>query len=125
MAAVAGLIAGFLIWGYLTMSVIAGVDSLLGETEPRLTATENAETAVFDCASFGAVRALSAEDEARFQAQCGVPAQSVAQAEPAPAAPTQHTEATATNRADCDVIRGTDYFSADERTWYLTNCVSR
>jgi hypothetical protein len=28
-----------------------------------------------------------------------------------------------TNRADCGEIRGTDYLSADERTWFLANCV--
>jgi hypothetical protein len=30
-----------------------------------------------------------------------------------------------TNRQDCDAIRGTDYLSPDERTWYLANCVTR
>ena len=28
------------------------------------------------------------------------------------------------NRASCPAIKGTDYFSALERTWYLDNCVS-
>jgi hypothetical protein len=28
------------------------------------------------------------------------------------------------NRADCNVIRGTSYLSADERTWFLANCRS-
>jgi Sortase domain len=27
-----------------------------------------------------------------------------------------------TNRKDCDAIRGTDYLSPGERTWYLDNC---
>jgi hypothetical protein len=27
------------------------------------------------------------------------------------------------NRKDCDAIRGTDYLSPGERTWYLDNCV--
>jgi hypothetical protein len=29
------------------------------------------------------------------------------------------------NRADCSAIRGTDYHSPEERTWYLANCVNR
>ncbi len=27
------------------------------------------------------------------------------------------------NRADCDAIRGTDYESPEERTWFLANCI--
>ena len=30
-----------------------------------------------------------------------------------------------TNRANCDQIRGTDYFSPDERVWYLANCLQQ
>jgi hypothetical protein len=47
------------------------------------------------------------------------------QAAPAPEA-TNTPESTAepvTNRADCAKIRGTDYLSPDERTWFLANCV--
>lgn len=29
------------------------------------------------------------------------------------------------NRSDCNVVRGTDYRSEEERRWYLENCVSR
>jgi hypothetical protein len=123
LGAILGLAVGILVWGYLTMSVIAGVDSLLGETEPRATVAD-AGTEAFDCASFGAVRALSAEDEARFQSQCGAPAQPVAQQETAPVTQPR-TEATAANRADCEQIRGTDYLSGEERTWFLANCISR
>ena len=28
------------------------------------------------------------------------------------------------NRANCDQIRGTDYNSPEERTWFLSNCVT-
>jgi hypothetical protein len=28
------------------------------------------------------------------------------------------------NRLDCDAIRGTDYYSAQEREWYLANCLN-
>jgi hypothetical protein len=31
--------------------------------------------------------------------------------------------ATPPNRADCDAIRGTDYESPEERTWFLANCL--
>jgi Sortase domain len=37
--------------------------------------------------------------------------------------PTQAVEEVdPTNRKDCDTIRGTDYLSPGERTWYLDNC---
>jgi len=126
--AVAAFMIGLGLWGFLTLSIMAGVDSLLGETESRETATEAAETEVFNCANFGAVRALSAENEARLQAQCGaslpvsgpaaVPVSSAPQAQAAPSG-------TAGNRANCDQIRGTSYRSDGERTWYLENCVTR
>ena len=45
---------------------------------------------------------------------------------------TAESEATATattkpvtNREDCDEIRGNDYLSREERTWFLANCVRR
>jgi hypothetical protein len=30
---------------------------------------------------------------------------------------------TTVNREDCDAIRGTQYFSPEERVWFLANCV--
>lgn len=48
---------------------------------------------------------------------------------PPEATPTAVPEATAeptapvTNRQDCNQIRGTQYLSPEERTWYLDNCV--
>ena len=37
--------------------------------------------------------------------------------------PTEESEEVdPTNRKDCDAIRGTDYLSPGERTWYLENC---
>ena len=48
-----------------------------------------------------------------------------AQATPSPTAvvPTP-TPTPVTNREDCNQIRGTDYLSPGERTWYLGNCVN-
>jgi hypothetical protein len=34
-------------------------------------------------------------------------------------------DASPRNRADCREIRGDDYLSGAERTWFLANCVSR
>lgn len=45
-------------------------------------------------------------------------------APPEPTA-TPEPEADVTNREDCNTIRGTQYLSAEERTWYLANCVNR
>ena len=128
LSAVAAFMVGLALWGFLTLSIVAGVDNLMGEGESSPTATKAAETEVFNCANFGAVRALSAENEARLQAQCGaslpvsgpaaVPVSSAPQAQAAPSG-------TAGNRANCDQIRGTSYRSDGERTWYLGNCVSR
>jgi hypothetical protein len=126
--AVAAFMVGLALWGFLTLSILAGVDDLMGEGGSSPTATEAAETEVFNCANFGAVRALSAEDEARLQAQCGASlpvsgpaAVPVSTALEAPDA----SSATAGNRANCEQIRGTDYRSNGERTWFLANCIAR
>ena len=37
--------------------------------------------------------------------------------------PLAATPGSPTNRANCDQIRGTQYVSQEERTWYLANCV--
>jgi hypothetical protein len=42
-----------------------------------------------------------------------------------PEATATATEEPVTNREDCDEIRGNDYLSREERTWFLTNCVRR
>ena len=42
----------------------------------------------------------------------------------APAPPGPTATAVVANRANCDQIRGTDYNSPEERTWFLANCVS-
>lgn len=41
----------------------------------------------------------------------------------AEAPPPEPTAAPVTNRQDCNQIRGTQYVSEEERTWYLANCV--
>jgi hypothetical protein len=121
----AAFMVGVVLWGFLALSIMAGVDSLLGETESRQTLTETSEAQVFDCTDFGAVRALSAENEARLQAQCGALLPVSAPVEVVSAAPGTSAVATSTNRANCDQVRGTDYLSAEERTWYLANCVTQ
>lgn len=39
------------------------------------------------------------------------------------ATPSPTPSASATNRMNCDEIRGTSYLSPEERTWYLENCL--
>lgn len=56
-------------------------------------------------------------DEADSEAQ--PEATDTPEPEAPPPAPTQ-----VLNRLNCDQIRGTDYFSPEERTWFLANCVN-
>ncbi len=42
---------------------------------------------------------------------------------PTPPPPTP-TATPVLNRLDCDSIRGTEYLSGEERTWFLANCVT-
>lgn len=44
------------------------------------------------------------------------------EATPTPEPPTP-TATPVQNREDCGEIRGTDYFSREERQWFLANCV--
>ena len=125
LGAIVAFMVGLAIWGFLTLSIIAGIDSLIGESETQATTAEPPETLAFDCASFGAVRALSAEDEALFQAQCGASLPVSAPAAVPVSAAREAPAATADNRANCEQIRGTDYRSNGERTWFLANCIAR
>ena len=49
------------------------------------------------------------------------PPQPTIQPTPPPPSP---TPTPVLNRLDCEAIRGTQYLSGDERTWFLANCVS-
>ena len=124
--AVAGFFAGMLLWGSLAMSLFAVTDSLLGGEPHARPVGRTLEDGRFDCASFGVIRALSAEDEERFQAQCSAAPVNVtpADAPPAPGSGANVPGRGAGNRADCDQIRGTQYLSGEERTWFLANCVT-
>lgn len=46
-----------------------------------------------------------------------------AEATPTPAGP-EAEPTQVLNRLDCNEIRGTDYASPEERTWFLANCVN-
>jgi hypothetical protein len=70
----------------------------------------------------GSLAALSNPDAAAVQEDVG------RESQPDTAEPEATAIATAepvTNREDCAEIRGTDYLSREERTWFLANCVRR
>ena len=123
--ALAGFIIGLALWTFVTMILVAGVDDALGSESDAGAAARAAQERVFDCSDFGAVRVLSAEDEARYQSQCGVQQPVIESETVTLTTSAQNTGATATNRADCGKIRGTDYRSDEERTWFLAECVTQ
>jgi hypothetical protein len=53
----------------------------------------------------------------------GSPLDSAAQ-ESSQSGPNASTAPAIVNREDCTQIRGTDYLSAEERSWYLASCVA-
>ena len=67
-----------------------------------------------DSAAVPSSEPVAVEDEGGEQ-QSAEPSPPQSEAEQAPAA-------TEPNRANCDLIRGTQYQSATERDWYRANC---
>ncbi len=80
---------------------------------------------VFLSAAAGLMDPSSSRSTANADAQPGVTV-TVETPSPQTQPPTPAPTATAviTNRANCDQIRGTDYYSPDERQWFLANCVT-
>jgi hypothetical protein len=116
-----GLLIGLLLWGSFAFSAVSGMTGLFdGEGPDNSNAAgtvipADATGTPIDCATFRQGRALTPEEEAAFDAQCGSPT-------PGPNA----TPADASvNREDCDAIRGTSYRSTEERQWFLDHCVTR
>jgi hypothetical protein len=77
-----------------------------------------------------------AQDQSQQPAEGQPPAAQTTEGQPAgpsgaPAAPTgagiqaSPSDLQVLNRLDCEKIRGTNYNSAEERTWFLANCVRR
>jgi hypothetical protein len=94
-AAVIGLLIGFFFWGSLVMSVA----SAAGDFFDGDSTTNNGSIAAGDTVT------------------------TVSTPTPQPSATT--TPDAGVNRLDCTEIRGTDYRSPEERTWFLANCVTR
>lgn len=82
---------------------------------------------------YAGLNATSPSDTAAERSGPTTPLRDASPAEPALPEPTstpQAAEAEPTaepapvnNRQNCDQIRGTQYISPEERTWYLANCV--
>lgn len=115
-SAVIGLVVGLFVWGSLAISVMSStgdvIDDFSADSEGAFDLPEN--DLVIDCTDAGPPQFASAEQRAAFAEKC---------ASPTPAAAETPTPDPALNRADCDAIRGTPYQSADERQWFLDNCV--
>jgi len=120
-AAVCGLAAGVLLWGALAMQVLSAGERMVGdfssasEGAPAVEGEEEGDGPI-DCGELADELALSPARAAEYRQIC---------ASPTPAPSPSPTPDVRVNRADCSTIRGTDYHSADERRWYLANCVTR
>jgi hypothetical protein len=107
--------------GWLTASGIALV--LLASLYTGLASSRSTEGGLAgDLRATATREAIDAEDDGRKEDQTTVPPQ--ATATPADRMLTP-TPAQILNRQDCEKVRGTDYFSPEERTWFLNNCVRR
>jgi hypothetical protein len=73
----------------------------------------------------GGMAAMSASgnDGATSVASQSVPEDAPQQAAPAAGNTASATPAPVANRENCDTIRGTNYLSAEERAWFLAQCV--
>lgn len=116
-----GFAVGLVMWGSILSAIVSEVegvfDDFAAETSNEQPATD---VEAVDCDAFGPQRALSQEDEAAYQAQCltATPEITVTPTPEPTRAPTDE------NRFNCARIRGTDYRSQEERSWFLANCLT-
>ena len=103
-------IAGVAIWGAIAL---AGV-GVVGDAIKGFDFDSSASTAV-DCQPDP--ESLALEEQVRQEDECPTPT-------PEATATPEATPTPVTNRLDCGAIRGTDYLSREERTWFLNNCVN-
>lgn len=108
LSAVIGFALGLFIWATAVMSIVSLVE---GEFKDF-----GSEAVAWDCDSDSGT--LSLDQQVQFVEECATPTPE------ATASPTI-TPTPAVNRLDCEEIRGTDYFSSEERRWFLDNCVRR
>jgi hypothetical protein len=113
-AAVIGMLIGLFVWGSLAMSVMSSADSIFDESSTGAQGQPAAEGEI-DCDDFDTRAALTPAQAEAYVEQCGG-TDSVAESGTPP-------NDGVSNREDCDAIRGTDYRSPEERTWFLANCV--
>lgn len=101
--------------GLLAVSGIVLV--LLASAYSGLTASDSATT---DTPTIQITPVRDADDDEADVTVTPAPTEAPAlEPTPSPATPTQ-----VSNRENCAEIRGTDYFSPEERTWFLANCVN-
>jgi hypothetical protein len=103
-----GFVAGVLIWavGLLTLA------SLVADNLPNI----EAGSVAWNCETDPDT--LSLDQVSLYNETCPEPT-------PEPTLVPTATPEPVSNRLDCGQIRGTDYLSTEERTWFLDNCVRR
>lgn len=136
--ALGGFVVGVFMWGSLVSWTVAAIldstDDILPEASAGNDNPGNDEVIVdaveeLDCDELSAERTLSPARESEFQEQCG---SSFLDGERTPTATATEVPLTATptipptdnNRFNCENIRGTNYRSDEERTWFLEQCLT-
>lgn len=108
--AAGAFIAGVAIWGTIA---ITGAN-VIGDAIKDLDFNPSGPAAI-DCEADP--DSFSLEQRVRYQEECPTPT-------PEATATPEATPTPVNNRLDCNEIRGTDYLSRGERTWFLDNCVT-
>jgi hypothetical protein len=125
-----GFAIGVFLWGSLFMAMVSGVGSVVDSDSADATTSQGgngestaSEAAPLNCDVLAGRATLTGEEELFFQQECveeeeeEVAATDEAAEDEGPADPL-------VNRENCDEIRGNAYFSPEERTWFLDNCVT-
>ena len=131
-----GFVVGVIMWGSIVSWTVAAILDSTDDILPEANAGNagNDEVIVdavdeFDCDELSAERALSPARASEFEEQCGssfldgeLTPTATATEVPLPATPT--IPPTDSNRFNCNNIRGTNYRSDEERTWFLDHCLT-
>ncbi len=112
---VAGLafVTGLVLWAFLGLGIFQAAGDLIddiGGDSPEPTPIITTPTPVPSCNELGQRSGLNETEQRLFQKNC---------ATPTPIPPTETPF-----RTSCEDIRGTDYGSDEERTFFLGNCLT-
>jgi hypothetical protein len=125
--AVLAFVVGVVAWALLLGWVVTAVKDAFREDDGPVNGDVVIEpTDNVDCDDFDGSRTPTPDEANALVNECTTPTPVTPTATSMPKTPTATANQAPTdeNRFNCSLIRGTDYRSPNERTWFLENCLT-